>query len=222
MNSQELSEKFPNFTKPNSKGSLFLSFEGIEGSGKSTQIKKLAEYLEAKGKKTIVLREPGGTLFGEKLREAILTSKQPIAPISEAYLFASARAQLLTEKILPHLEQENSAVLLDRYIDSSLSYQGHARGLGIEEILKIHHVSPLNILPHKTFYLAIDPETSLKRQQERGNEKDYFESEKAQFTKKLVEGFELCQKTFPERIQIIQGNASIDEVFTNIINEIEL
>ena len=222
MNAQELIKNYPDFTSPSTDRGLFLSFEGIEGSGKSTQIKKLSEYLQNKGFDTLVLREPGGTHFGEALREAILTSKTSIAPISVAYLFASARAQLLHEKILPHLNGPNKAVLVDRYMDSSLSYQGHARGLGLTEILKIHHVHPLNILPQKTFYIAIDSQTSNERQEKRGNEKDYFESEKAHFTQKLIEGFDKCSEIFPNRVIKINGKATQDEVFNHIVRELTL
>lgn len=201
---------------------LFLSFEGIEGSGKSTQIKNLTQHLNDQGYDTLTLREPGGTIFGENLRAAILNSTEPLAPIAEAYLFASARAQLLTEKILPHLKRPKSAVLLDRYIDSSLAYQGVARGLGIETILNIHLQNPLNILPQKTFYLEIPLEVSLERQDKRGNVKDYFESEKSQFTQKLIDGFKTCTEYFPERIAIINGQDSAEKVFENILKELAI
>lgn len=201
---------------------LFLSFEGIEGSGKSTQIKNLTQHLNDLGYDTLTLREPGGTVFGENLREAILNSTQPLAPIAEAYLFASARAQLLTEKILPHFERPKSAVLLDRYIDSSLAYQGVARGLGVEAILNIHLQNPLNILPQKTFYLEIPLKVSLQRQEKRGNVKDYFESEKSQFTQKLIDGFKTCTEYFPERICVINGQDSPEQVFASILQELAL
>lgn len=222
MDSLKIKELFPNFSSIDKSQGLFISFEGIEGSGKSTQIQNLASHLTELGYETISLREPGGTLFGEKLREAILKSEKPVTPIAEAYLFASARAQLLTEKILPHLQSEKSAVLLDRYLDSSLAYQGMARNLGFEEILRIHHTFPLNILPQRTFYIAIDVETSLQRQNKRGNEKDYFESEKTQFTRKLIEGFDLCHKTFPERFIQIDGKKSISDVSHDIKENLAL
>lgn len=110
------------FTNVKDTNSLLLSFEGIEGSGKSTQIKKLSEYLSSQGKKVYCFREPGGTTFGEKLRSAILNSETSIDPIAEAHLFASARAQLLAQEILPKLKQDNTVIILDRYIDSSIAY----------------------------------------------------------------------------------------------------
>ncbi len=189
--------------------SHFISFEGIEGSGKSTQIKKLKTSLEKRGYNVLLLREPGGSPFGEKLRTAILESTVPLSPLAEAHLFASSRAQLLFEKILPFLDQEKSIVLLDRYIDSSFAYQGSARELGIETIIDLHSHYPLNIMPSKTFYLNIDLETSHKRQAARGQEKDYFEKENKAFYTKLIEGFETALKMFPERIVSI--DASLDE-----------
>lgn len=203
--------------------SLFLSFEGIEGSGKSTQIQYLKAYLEEKGYRVLLLREPGGSLFGEKLRSAILESKEAISPLAEAYLFASSRAQLLSEKVLPFLKQDKSIVLLDRYLDSSIAYQGVARGLGMQTILDIHAHTPLNIVPNRTFYLKIDQETSQERQKLRGNEKDYFEKETSEFYQKLVAGFNQASETFKNRIRVIEASNSIEVVRSDIelsINEL--
>lgn len=216
MTRSPLMQKFPEFKSPTDEQGQFYSFEGIEGSGKSTQISKLVEYFETQGRRVLKLREPGGTVFGEKLRDAILHSKEGLAPLSEAHLFASARAQLLKEKILPALEDPNAVVLLDRYIDSSLAYQGFARGLGIEEILRIHQAYPLCLLPNRTFFLSISPEESLKRQETRGQVKDYFESEKFEFTQKLAEGFQKCREYFPERIVQINGSLSPSEVHQEV------
>ncbi len=198
--------------------SKFISFEGIEGSGKSTQVNNFISYLENDGLQVHLFREPGGTIFGEQLRKAILDGNEPLPPISEAYLFASSRAQLLKQKVLPLLEQENNVVILDRYIDSSLAYQGIARGLGIEKILEIHTPTPLNVLPNITFYLEISVETSLSRQEVRGSEKDYFESEKSSFYKKLIEGYQSAKDAFPERIISIDGSKDIQEVGDQIKN----
>jgi dTMP kinase len=210
-----------NFTTQGAKGSLLLSFEGIEGSGKSTQIKNIEAYYKERGKEVFYFREPGGTKFGEKLREAILNSDAPLAPIAEANLFASARAQLLFQEIVPKLEQENTVVILDRYIDSSIAYQASARGLGLETILQLHQHPPLNTMPHCTFYLSIDLETSFERQQKRGNEKDYFEKENTDFYQKLIEGYELASETFHHRIVKIDGSKSPDEVFAQIKFKLE-
>lgn len=200
---------------------MMISFEGIEGSGKSTQIKLLKAYFEDKKYPVLLVREPGGTDFGEKLREAILHSQNEIAPLAEAHLFASSRAQLLTQKILPHLEQKNAVVLIDRYLDSSIAYQAMARGLGLQTILDLHSHAPLNTLPNMTFYLDISLEESMKRQNERGNAKDYFEKENQDFYKKLIEGYELAHKTFPKRVQRIDARKSVEEIQTAIQNAVE-
>ena len=145
-------EDFKPYFKPNSyKNTYLISFEGIEGSGKSTQIKKFTEYLKSKNQDVHYFREPGGTKFGEKLREAILDSDSPIHPLAEANLFAASRAQLLSEKVIPLLEKENQIIILDRFIDSSIAYQGIARNLGIDTILDLHKRYPLNLTPHCTF-----------------------------------------------------------------------
>lgn len=209
-----------NFTKYSKPNSYLISFEGIEGSGKSTQIQRLSDHLTALGKKVYCFREPGGTRFGEQLRASILTSETKIDPIAEAHLFASARAQLLAQEVLPKLDQENTVVILDRYIDSSIAYQASARGLGINTILNIHRDFPLNIMPDCTLYLHIDLETSMKRQKSRGNKKDYFEKENIEFYQKLIDGYDLSAKTFKDRIQIIDGSQSMDIVTKDIISTI--
>ena len=193
------------FSPPQTEGSFFISFEGIEGSGKSTQIQFLKEKLEARGYKVLLLREPGGTPFGENLRQAILNSRESVSPLAEAMLFASSRAQLLESKILPALSQKNTIVIVDRYIDSSLAYQGIARGLGAETVLKLHRFSPLNTLPHISFYLKIGLDVSFERQKQRGNGKDYFERESEEFYCKLIEGYDLSAKLFPQRIVAVNG-----------------
>jgi dTMP kinase len=200
----------------NSKSYLF-SFEGIEGSGKTTQIELLKSYLESKDYKVLCLREPGGTQFGEKLRQSILNSETAIHPLAEAHLFAASRAQLISEKIVPFLKAPKHIVILDRYIDSSIAYQGMARGLGIETILDIHQHSPLDLRPCKTFYLDISLATSLERQSKRGNTKDYFEKEKESFYLSLIDGFTECIKRFPDRIQKINASASQETVHSDIL-----
>jgi len=142
--------------------SFLLVFEGIEGSGKTTQIQFTREFLESIGYTVTNLREPGGTQFGEKLRSAILESQTQIHPLAEAHLFASARAQILFEKVLPLLAQEKNVVILDRYFYSSIAYQGFARKLGADKIEQIHSVEPLSLRAKKCFYLKIDLATSHK------------------------------------------------------------
>lgn len=209
------------YRNPETPGSFFLSLEGIEGSGKSTQIKEIENFVQKKGLRVVTLREPGGTAFGEKLREAILNSNVPLHPLAECHLFLASRAQLLKEKILPFLLEPNSVVILDRYIDSTLAYQGKARKLGYETILTLHQHDPLNLLPHRTYFLDIGLETSMERQRARGNAKDYFESQKAEFYQNLLDGYRELATIFPERILKINAERSVGEVTEQIIADLE-
>lgn len=194
----------------------FVSFEGIEGSGKGTQVEMLADHLRSLHKKVTVVREPGATEFGEKLREAILGRKNPLSALAEAHLFASSRAQLLEEVVLPKLK-DGEYVICDRYIDSSLAYQGRARDLGSHTVLSIHSHYPLNLLPNITFYLDISIETSFQRQKSRNQTPDYFERERKPFYQKLIEGYQDCLNLFPERFIKCDGERGVEEVHRNIV-----
>ncbi len=215
-------ELLSSFRAPAFPGSFFLSFEGIEGAGKSTQITRLKKYLEEeKNFRVLVLREPGGTPFGEKLRQAILETKTEISPLAEAHLFASSRSQLLSEVILKELSIPNTVIICDRYIDSSIVYQGHARGLGVAEVLEIHNIFPLNLVPHLTFYLSIGVFTSENRQKIRNAPKDYFEAKGIEFYKKLIVGYDLMHELFPNRILKLNAEGSPDDVTASIFNAME-
>lgn len=207
--SKELASRFK---APETENSYFISFEGIEGAGKTTQINHLKNLLEAKGYQVDMFREPGGTDFGEKLRAAILGSKERISPMAEACLFAASRAQLLESKILPILNQTKRVVIIDRFIDSSLAYQGIARDLGMESVLKLHQQYPLNTVPHLSFYLKIDVETSLKRQSARGHAKDYFEKENIAFYNNLIKGYDQAAAIFQKRFKVLDGAQSPEKL----------
>lgn len=217
MNTHTIDEKLiQQLRSPAFPGSFFLSFEGIEGAGKSTQIVKVKEYLESHDFNVHVLREPGGTAFGEKLRKAILETENDLHPAAEAHLFCAARAQLLNEVVIKELAQPNTIIICDRFIDSSIAYQGVARELGVNKVLDMHTIFPLNLVPHLTFYLRIGLEKSLERQQMRNLPKDYFESRDNSFHEKLIEGYDLTSDTFTERIKVIDGSKSQDEVYLKI------
>ena len=216
-----LKQLTPLFQSPVTPDSLFLSLEGIEGSGKSTQIKEIEKYLKERGYRTLLLREPGGTDFGEKLREAVLTSSVKLHPLAECHLFLASRAQLLQEKILPFLLEPKSVVILDRYMDSTLSYQGKARRLGMETILTLHQHHPLNLIPHRTYFLDISLETSMLRQAKRGQEKDYFESQQAEFYLNLIDGYREVAHLFPERILKIDAEESEFLVTKTILDDLK-
>jgi dTMP kinase len=209
------------FVPPLTPESFFLSLEGIEGSGKTTQLKAIENYLADKGYRVLTLREPGGTAFGEKLRSAILESTTPLHPLAECHLFLSSRAQLLQEKILPFLLVPKSVVILDRYLDSTLAYQGKARRLGIETVLSLHQYHPLNLVPHRTYFLDISLETSMERQSKRGQQKDYFESQKTEFYLQLIDGYREMAHLFPERILKINAETDAPSVTSLIYQDLE-
>ncbi|MCF8060244.1 MAG: dTMP kinase [Bacteriovoracaceae bacterium] len=218
MTIEEIAKKF---RPPAFPGSYFLSFEGIEGAGKSTQILKARDYLEEKGFRVLVLREPGGTSFGEKLRQAILNSQSPIHPVAELHLFASSRAQLLSEVTLKELGIPNTVIIYDRYLDSTLAYQGSARSLGFEAILQSHTSFPLTLVPHLTFYLKIPVNLSHDRQKMRNAPKDYFEKQGQDFYQALVDGYEKASALFPERILQVNGAQDVEDVFLDIKNHLD-
>jgi dTMP kinase len=204
-----------------SEDSFFISFEGIEGAGKTTQINLVKEYFTKAGYTVSQFREPGGTTIGEKLREAILQSEESLSPLTEAHIFCAARSELMNKLVLPKLEQSKNVVILDRFIDSSLAYQGMARGLGMETILELHSHYPLNIQPHLTFYLKIDLKTSMHRQSMRGNNKDYFEKENHDFYQKLIEGYDKSAAVFKNRIKTIDATQELDQVSTQLLTKVK-
>ncbi|MCR9205128.1 MAG: dTMP kinase [Halobacteriovoraceae bacterium] len=216
-----LKEIVKNFRPPAFPGSYVLSLEGIEGAGKSTQIIKCKEYLESMDFRVLVLREPGGTSFGERLRQAILSSQSPIHPVAELHLFASSRAQLLHEVTIKELAVPNTIIIYDRYIDSTLAYQGKARNLGFEAVLKSHSSFPLTLVPHLTFYLEIPAELSQARQKMRNAPKDYFEKQGDSFYDNLVQGYEEACELFPERIVRINGHQDPETVFNDMKEYLE-
>jgi dTMP kinase len=191
----------------------FITIEGPDGAGKTTQVKKIYEYLTSRGRKVLVTREPGGTALGEKLREVLLSpaGESPV-PEAEALIYAASRAQLIKNVISPALLR-GTYVLCDRFVDSSLAYQGWARGLGIEEILGINRWFIGELWPDLTILLDIDPEVSLKRLE---RARDRLEKETLEFHKRVREGFLKVREIFPERIVAVDASRSPDEVFDRI------
>lgn len=214
-------ELLEGFKPPATPGSFFVSFEGIEASGKSSQLLRTKAHLERHGLRVLDAREPGGTPFGERLRQAILRSTSPVHPLAEACLFASSRAQLLSQVVLRELAEPGTAVLCDRHIDSSLAYQGVARGLGVDRVLALHSSFPLSVLPHLTLYLRVSPAASLERRSGRAAPGDYFESHPEAFHRDLVKGFDLAARLFPGRIRTIDGEAPFDEVSRGVLSAVD-
>lgn len=198
------------------KKGIFISFEGGEGAGKTTLIEELSKKLTLLGFTVLKTREPGGTKLGEHIRQILLqhTQDMPISARAELCLFLASRAEHVEEVILPALK-EGKIVLCDRYNDSSLAYQGMARGLGIEEILPFCRFCTSGLEPSVTLYLDLDPKIGLERAKEhRKGESDRIESEKLAFHQKIREAYHHLAKKFPARIQVLDARKSPREVFS--------
>lgn len=197
----------------------FITFEGIDGSGKSTQIQMLYEYLSEKNEKVLLIREPGTTSIGEKIRE-ILTDKKnnAMSYMTEALLFMSSRAQLVHEIIIPALK-ENTIVICDRFIDSSVVYQGIGRGLGKEFIENLNQAVTCNIMPDITFFLDIKPEDVWLRKIGL-EESDRLEAESLDFHSKIYNAYKMLASKNKNRIVTIDANNTPEVMHQNIIDAI--
>jgi dTMP kinase len=193
---------------------MFVTFEGLDGSGKSTQVKLLAEALAADGREVVATREPGGTELGERVRELLLAEGE-VAPWAEAALFAAARAQLVEDVISPALER-GADVVCDRYLDSSLAYQGLARGLGLDRLLELNLHAVRGVLPDRTFLLLVDPAESARRV---GSEGDRIEREDDDFRARVDAAYRQLAEVFPERIQTIDGTRPPREIAEEVLDE---
>lgn len=196
---------------------FFITTEGCEGAGKTSIIHLLTNHLSALGYEVMTSREPGGIQIAEQIREVLLdTQNTRMDGRTEALLYAAARRQHLVEKIVPAL-QAGKVVICDRFIDSSLAYQGHARGLGIDEVLGINQFAIDQMLPDLTIYLDVVPEVGLKRihaNEER--EINRLDLEELAFHQKVREGYLILTERFPERIVTIDANVEIEAVFKQV------
>lgn len=193
---------------------LFITFEGPDGSGKSTQITRLKEYLSSKGYDVLLVREPGGTRISEQIRSVILdTENKGMNPICEAMLYAASRAQLTHQVIIPALE-EGRMVIADRFVDSSIVYQGYARGLGEEMVATINSYATGGLAPDITFLINIPAEVGITRKNNQ-QKLDRLEEEGISFHKKVHEGYNRL-KDKNNRIVEIDGTKSIDEIAREI------
>lgn len=193
---------------------VFITFEGTDGSGKTTQIQLLDSYLKRINKTTIITREPGGTEIGEKIRNLIVDINNDIADMTEALLYAASRAQLIEQVIKPSLNAQK-IVLCDRFIDSSIAYQGIARKIGIEKILSINSYAIDNIMPDITFYLDIAPELGIKRKKNQ-TKLDRIESENLVFHNQVYEGYQKIALMYPKRIYKLDATQSKDKLHNQI------
>ncbi len=192
---------------------FLLSFEGSEGCGKSTQIRLLRERLEQSGRRVEVLREPGGTEIGESIRHLLQHSKEGAAmtPEAELLLFAASRAQIVREKIRPLLEA-GVFVILDRFLDSTSVYQGHARGLPLDAVNAINRFAIGGTLPQLTLLLDLDVQTAWQRIHATGRELDRMESQPPEFFEKVRQGYLHLAAAEPQRIQVIDTSAAPEAV----------
>ena len=200
---------------------LFITFEGCEGSGKTSVILKLVSYLESKGYKVYKTREPGGSKIAEDIRNVILdVDNTDMDKITEALLYAASRRQHLVEKVIPFLN-EGYIVICDRYLDSSLAYQGHARGIGIDKVYDINMAATEGLLPDLTVYLDIEPSIGLKRINQNNREQNRLDLEKINFHEKVYEGYDIIRKKFSDRIKSIDASKTPNEVLQDTIKLIE-
>ncbi len=200
---------------------MFISFEGIDGSGKTTQAKKLAARLEESGKTVLFLREPGGTEISEQIRQILLNKKNlKMTQISELLLFSASRAQLVTEVIKPALAQ-GTIVITDRFVDSTTAYQGSGRGLHIGGVKSINALATSGLMPRRTFFIDIPVAEMYERRRSSGQEIDRMEMSNEEFYQRVRDGYKEIAAEEPGRFITIDGRQSIDEIHTIIWNEVE-
>lgn len=199
----------------------FITIEGTDGAGKTTQINLLTKYLKKRGYEVILTREPGGTAIGEKIRELLLDcGNSEMLSITEVLLYVASRVQHLNEIILPAVNI-GKIVICDRFVDSSIAYQGFGRELGIEMIEKINAVAIGNVNPDITFYLDINPTSGIDRKKrEYGHTLDRMEHEKLDFHKRVSQGYKVLCERYPQRIKKIDAGKNIQEVHRQIVDEI--
>jgi dTMP kinase len=202
----------------------FITFEGLDGSGKTTQLRRLTTWLEAEGHRVVTLRQPGGTVLGDRIRSILLDSRSettlgPIAPLAEMSLMFADRAQSIHEIILPALES-GAIVLCDRYTDSSEAYQGAGRQLGSERILTMHRAVCDDLQPDLTLLLLPSIEASLRRargrnkrrMQQKGPDENRFEREDDDFYRRIYRAYEEIAEREPQRVVPLREDASIEQI----------
>ena len=199
---------------------LFITFEGNDGCGKTTVSTKVYESLKEKGEPVVYTREPGGNDIAEQIRAVILDPNNTAMDArTEALLYAASRRQHLTEKILPALA-EGKIVLCDRFIDSSLAYQGIGRGIGMDEDLQINEFAIENHMPDATIFLSVSLETGWKRMSQRG-QLDRLDQESREFHQRVAEGYEQVKARFAQRMIVIDAEADMETVFAQALHHTE-
>ena len=200
---------------------FFITFEGGEGSGKTTVIEKVENYYLEKGFNVVRTREPGGSKIAEDIRNVILdVDNVNMDPITEAMLYAASRRQHLVEKVTPYLEK-GYIVLCDRFIDSSLAYQGHARGLGIDKVYQMNLMATNGLLPDVTIYVDVKPEVGLSRIKSNNREQNRLDLEKLSFHQNVYEGYHQVAQMFNDRFKVINGEQTREQVFNDTIKVLD-
>lgn len=199
------------------KNGLFITFEGADGCGKTTQIALLDKYLRGKGKSTLLTREPGAIGLGEKIREILLNYDGEVSPNCESFLFLADRAQHVDCIIKPALN-DGKVVLCDRHTDSTVAYQGYGRGLDLERIKELNKIATNGLKPDLTIVLDVDIETSMQRV---GKEKDRMESAGIEFFKCVRQGFLEIAKNEPNRVKVINSSDTIENIHKKVIGLVE-
>ncbi|MEY3386552.1 MAG: hypothetical protein RIR53_1363 [Bacteroidota bacterium] len=201
---------------------MFISFEGIDGSGKSTQLTMLREWFESHGSGVTVIREPGATLLSESIREILLSTKQSITPTAEILLFSAARTQLVEKVIEPALEA-GSIILCDRYVDSTTAYQGYGRGLDLTAVAAINRIATRGIMPDLTFFIDVRYEQAQQRMQfsEGGGEPDRMERAGSDFFNRVRDGYLAIAQQDAKRFVVIDGYRDRASIHRDIISEVK-
>lgn len=196
----------------------FIALEGVDGSGKSTQARMVADALRARGVPAVLTREPGGTPLGEGLRGLLLDGALPrIGPVAEAYLFAAARAALVEEVVRPALER-GEWVVTDRFVDSSLAYQGAAGGVGLDEVWALNARAVAGCLPDLALVVDVPVDVAAER---RCAGQDRIEAQGPGFQQRVAEGYRALAERFPERVVMVPGLGSVDEVHAAVMAALE-
>ncbi len=195
---------------------MFISLEGIDGSGKTTQARRLAESL---GPETLLIREPGGTEAGERIRELLKDPALTLDPLAELLLFCAARAQLVNDVITP-ARDAGREIVSDRFSDSSIAYQGVARGLGAERVEQLCDLATGGVWPDLTIFLRVHPEVAAERIAAEGRAADRFEGEGLELQRRVAEGYEEIAAGNPDRVRVVDASGDPDDVHAAVMAEL--
>ncbi len=200
---------------------LFITFEGLDGSGKTTQIALLADYLKRKGREVITTIEPGGTTLGDRIRQILLDKNNAgMSHKAEIFLFEASRAELVSKVIAPALGS-GKIIICDRFFDSTIAYQGIARGLGVEKVMELSLWATDGIVPDLTFLLSVDVEGGEKRLSGSSKNRDRIESEEEKFKQRIFDGYIELARKYSGRIVLIDAKQEIKTIFNQIRERVD-